>query len=429
MPLVERVIRDNPLRRLWQPRAVARIAAPLVLIFALLQLDQHIKDLNVAGLRAWREEIHAALVLLSALIGVYTVRLFTRMLGLALEEHLGIGRARSVAAFASVILYAIVILLTISAFGNLSGLLVGGAVTGVIVGIAGQASLSNVIAGLVILFARPYTAGMYLTARAGSFGGVEYSGQVWDVSLFYTTLHSAGQEIRIPNSAMVSAVVVTRPQSLDVYIPMTLPLTVDLPVALESLRRSIAGATAARRAPTVTLESVTETGYAVSVRVFVAGESERRAVERAVAAVARKDGALAAPPDPSGAATGEGDYPFGTSSDRGPDAAGERVPDAVGEHGPDPRGSAGGRSRDATGSTPPPGATDGAADRPTGAAADRPTGASGRADEGDAARTRGGAGGDGRTGRRSVNKAPVVSPGAEIADAEGGDQAPARPKG
>src|SRR5579883_2338724 len=119
MPLVERVIRDNPLRRLWQPRAIARIAAPLVLIFALLQLDQHIKDLNVAGLRAWRVEIHAALVLLSALIGIYTVRLFTRMLGLALEEHLGIGRARSVAAFASVILYAIVVLLTISAFGNL----------------------------------------------------------------------------------------------------------------------------------------------------------------------------------------------------------------------------------------------------------------------------------------------------------------------
>lgn len=296
---VEKVIRDNPLRRLWQPRAIARIAAPLVLIFALLQIDQHIQDLNAAWLRTWRVEIHYALVLLSGLIGIYTVRLFTRMLGLTLEEHLGIGRARSVAAFASIFLYAIVILFVISAFGNLSGLLVGGAVTGVVVGIAGQASLSNVIAGLVIVFARPYSAGMYLTVRAGSFGGVEYSGQVWDISLFYTTLHSAGQEIRIPNSAMVSAVVVTRPQSLDVDIPLTLPLTVDLPAMLETLRRSIASATAARRAPAVTLESVTDTGYLVSVRVFVAGESERRAVERTVASLARRDAADAETTVPS----------------------------------------------------------------------------------------------------------------------------------
>ena len=41
----------------------------------------------------------------------------------------------------------------------LGNLLIGGAVTGMILGIAAQQSLSNVFAGLVLLFARPYIPG------------------------------------------------------------------------------------------------------------------------------------------------------------------------------------------------------------------------------------------------------------------------------
>src|SRR5207245_6062359 len=99
--------------------------------------------------------------------------------------------------------------------------------------------LSNIIAGVFILFARPYGPGMYVTVRTTAFGGVEYSGQVWDVGLFYSTLHSGGKEIRIPNSIMVAAVVVLRPQQLDVYIPLTLPRSADLPACLEQLQRDI----------------------------------------------------------------------------------------------------------------------------------------------------------------------------------------------
>ncbi|HKO25432.1 MAG TPA: mechanosensitive ion channel family protein, partial [Chloroflexota bacterium] len=142
---------------------------------------------------------------------------------------------------------------------------------------------------VVILFARPYSAGLYVTVRAGTFGGVEYSGQVWDVGLFYTTLHSGGKEIRIPNSTMVTAVVVLRPQQLDVYIPITLPRSADVPACLERLRRDIEHCTVAQSAAQVALERVTRAGYAVGVRVFVASEAEQRAVEQAIAAIARQE--------------------------------------------------------------------------------------------------------------------------------------------
>jgi small-conductance mechanosensitive channel len=223
------------------------------------------------------------------LIAVYAVRAFTEALGAALEGYLGLARARSAAKFVSAILYSVVVMLAITGAGfDLSGLLVGGALTGVIVGIAAQASLSNVIAGVVILFARPYSAGMYVTVRTTVFGGVEYSGQVWEVGLFYTTLQSSGKNIRIPNSTIVTAVVVLRPQRFDVYIPITLPRSADLPACLERLRRDIESCTVARSAAQVALESVTRAGYVVGVRVFVANEAEQRAVERAITAIASR---------------------------------------------------------------------------------------------------------------------------------------------
>jgi small-conductance mechanosensitive channel len=284
------VTTEATLRLLWRPRAIARVAIPLLLIFILAWVDKQWVVRKGANLHGWRDPAHYGLVLVGALIAVSAVRAFTKALGSALESYLGLGRARSAATFVSIILHSIVIMLAITGAGfDLSGLLVGGALTGVIVGVAAQASLSNIFAGVVILFARPYSAGMYVTVRAGTFGGVEYSGQVWDVGLFHTTLHSDGKEIRIPNSTMVAAVVVLRPQELDVYIPVTLPSSADLPACLELLRRAVESCTAAQSAVQVALESVTKAGYVVGVRVFVASEAEQRAVERAITAMASQE--------------------------------------------------------------------------------------------------------------------------------------------
>src|SRR5256714_11098615 len=284
------VTTDATLRLLWRPRAIVRAAIPLLLVFILAWVDKHWVSSPQSLLRGWREPTHYALVLVDALIAVSAVRAFTKALGGALENYLDLGRARSAATFVSIILHGIVIMLAITGAGfDLSGLLVGGALTGVIVGVAAQASLSNIIAGVVILFARPYSAAMYVTVRTTAFGGVEYSGQVWDVGLFYTTLHSAGQEIRIPNSIMVAAVVVLRPQELDVYIPITLPSSADLPARLEMIPRDVESCTAAQSAVQVALESVTKAGYVVGVRVFVASEAEQRAVERAITTMASQE--------------------------------------------------------------------------------------------------------------------------------------------
>ncbi len=85
-------------------------------------------------------------------------------------------------------------------------LLVGGAVTGVILGIAAQQSLSNVFAGLVLLFARPYVPGEAIRVRAGSLGG-PLDGTVTVVGLLYTTIETPDGPVNIPNGTLLAAAV------------------------------------------------------------------------------------------------------------------------------------------------------------------------------------------------------------------------------
>jgi len=277
--------RTQAIRRLWNPRVIAGVSIPLALGLIASYAAGSVDDFIPAAQQALRPPAHIALVLVAAILAIYAVRTFVRALNDYLDDYLGLGRARSLSTFSSVVLYAIIILFVVGALGrNLSGVLVGGALTGVVVGIAGQASLSNVIAGLVILFARPYSAGMFVTARTGSFGGVEYSGQVWDISLFYTTLRVNELEVRIPNSAMINAVVVQRPREYDVFIPVTLPkATTGVPAVLDRLRAAIENNLEGVVRPRVTLDSITDAGYVVGIRAYVTDDAGRRAIETAIA--------------------------------------------------------------------------------------------------------------------------------------------------
>jgi small-conductance mechanosensitive channel len=90
-------------------------------------------------------------------------------------------------------------------------LLVSGAITGVILGIAAQQSLSNVFAGLTLLFSRPFAVGEYITLRNGGLGG-QFDGEVAAIGLTFTTLHTEEGPINLPNSAVLAAATGPRPR-------------------------------------------------------------------------------------------------------------------------------------------------------------------------------------------------------------------------
>jgi small-conductance mechanosensitive channel len=87
-------------------------------------------------------------------------------------------------------------------------LLVGGAITGVVLGISAQQSLGNVSAGILMLIARPFTVGDDVTVLSGSLGG-PLQGRITSIGLVYTTLLTDRGRLSLPNSGLLAAAVGT----------------------------------------------------------------------------------------------------------------------------------------------------------------------------------------------------------------------------
>ncbi len=86
-------------------------------------------------------------------------------------------------------------------------LAVGGAFTAVIFGLAAQQTLGNLIAGTVLISARPFRVGDRIKLQAGGLAGA-VEGTVRSLGLMYTTLQRGADAIMVPNSVVLSAAVV-----------------------------------------------------------------------------------------------------------------------------------------------------------------------------------------------------------------------------
>lgn len=86
-------------------------------------------------------------------------------------------------------------------------LAVGGAFTAVILGLAAQNTLGNVLAGLLLLSARPFRVGDRVRFQAGGLAG-QVEGVVMSLGLLYVTLARGEDTIMIPNNVAMAAAVV-----------------------------------------------------------------------------------------------------------------------------------------------------------------------------------------------------------------------------
>jgi small-conductance mechanosensitive channel len=85
-------------------------------------------------------------------------------------------------------------------------LAVGGAFTAVVVGLAAQQTLGNLIAGMVLLSARPFRVGERVRLQAGGVAG-SLEGVVSSLGLLYTTLAQGDDRIMVPNSIVLNAAI------------------------------------------------------------------------------------------------------------------------------------------------------------------------------------------------------------------------------
>jgi small-conductance mechanosensitive channel len=136
------------------------------------------------------------------------------------------GQARTVmeprvgSAHAAVIRYSILLagtittlVITLQLFKIPIGQLVlGGALTGVVLGLAGQQSLANLFAGIVLLMARPFSVGDHIRVRSGAMGGI-LEGTVSEIGITYVRLSTDEGVFSLPNSQVLAAAVGPVPAS------------------------------------------------------------------------------------------------------------------------------------------------------------------------------------------------------------------------
>jgi small conductance mechanosensitive channel len=129
----------------------------------------------------------------------------------------------------------------------------GGAATAVVVGLAAQQTLANVIAGTVLLNARTFRVGERIRLQGGGLAG-SVEGVVALLGLMYTTLAAGADAIMVPNSVVLSVAVVPlrQPPAVDVRARRRLDST---PIEVEELLKG-AISTPTRGSPRITLEEV-----------------------------------------------------------------------------------------------------------------------------------------------------------------------------
>jgi small conductance mechanosensitive channel len=169
--------------------------------------------------------------------------------GMALAAYRGLrvrvggrlhGEARIAIQFGLVAGLVAVVLVVLWLLGvSPGGIAVGGALTGVVIGLAAQSALGNLFAGAVLMAVRPFVPGDKVILRSWYWSGVEYRGRVTDLNFVYTVLDGgAGRRIAIPNVA-VAAATVTQLPDLRPVVPVPLPAGVDLAEAGRALARTL----------------------------------------------------------------------------------------------------------------------------------------------------------------------------------------------
>lgn len=140
-------------------------------------------------------------------LGIVATRLVARGLGDVVAGRTLLSAGAAVRLLTTALGYLLVALGTLDVLGiSVVRLLVGGALAGVVLGIAAQQSLGNVFAGFVLLVAHPFGVGDHIRVRSGALGGL-FEGIVLGMSLTYVTLHTEGGTLKVPNSGMLAAAV------------------------------------------------------------------------------------------------------------------------------------------------------------------------------------------------------------------------------
>jgi small-conductance mechanosensitive channel len=152
-------------------------------------------------------EVRIATVVLLVILGWGLARMLARGFAPALYRRLEPGTAGTIGFLVRLLTILVMTVVALRIAGLQAGALaVGGGFTAVVVGLAAQQVLGNLLAGLVLITNRPFRVGERVRLQAGPLAG-QLEGVVGQLGLFYTTLVSGADRILVPNGVLLQAAV------------------------------------------------------------------------------------------------------------------------------------------------------------------------------------------------------------------------------
>jgi small conductance mechanosensitive channel len=213
--------------------------------------------------KALETPITVVTVILLVILGWAIARDVGRGLGPALFRRLDPATAGTVGfliRLATVVL-ALVVALQVAGI-EAKTLALGGAFTAVIFGLAAQQTLGNLIAGTVLLSARPFKVGERVRLQGGPLAG-QVEGIVSSLGLLYTTFATGEDSILVPNSVVLNVAVLPLREPEAVNLRARLRAGMSPGDLQEILEKSLQ--TPLRDSPRITLEELD--GEEVVVRI------------------------------------------------------------------------------------------------------------------------------------------------------------------
>jgi small conductance mechanosensitive channel len=175
------------------------------------------------------------------------------------------------------VIFALIVALRIAGI-EAKTLALGTAFTAVIFGLAAQQTLGNLIAGTVLLSARPFRVGERVRLQGGPLAG-QIEGTVSSLGLLYTTFATGEDAIMVPNSVVLNVAVLPlrEPEAVNLRARLRAGMTPgDLQEIIEKALQ-----TPLRDAPRITLEELDgdEVVVLISATPLVAAQGRQLASE------------------------------------------------------------------------------------------------------------------------------------------------------
>jgi small conductance mechanosensitive channel len=207
--------------------------------------------------------IRIAAAILLAAVGWRFARDLGRALGPRLLSRFDPGTASTVSFLVQLVTLFVVIVVALRLMDvETRAIAVGGALTAVVLGLAAQSTLGNVIAGTVLLASRPFRIGERVRLQGGSLGNV-VEGTIASIGLVYTTIARGNGTLLLPNNGVLSATVVPLRDPAGVNVRARLRQEIKPSDLQRMLDQNVR--TPTRDRPDITLEEIYSDGAVVRI--------------------------------------------------------------------------------------------------------------------------------------------------------------------